>query len=68
MHELGQLLDEEMSAEDRAELQAAEEICREFLAWDLATGDAEDDRIEEPKQRLKAILRKTDEDQTQGWS
>lgn len=41
-HEIGQLLDEEMDEQERAELAEAEAVCREFLAWDLA-GDTETD-------------------------
>ena len=42
MHELGALLDEEMTAEERVDLEDAEEVCRRFLAWDLeaSRGDA----------------------------
>lgn len=57
MHELGQLLDEEMSAEERAELQEAEEICRDFLAWDLQDTEGSTD-TEKPMMRLKRILRR----------
>ena len=35
IHELGVLLDEEMTAEERADLEDAEEVCRKFLAWKL---------------------------------
>lgn len=48
MHELGTLLDEEMTAEERVDLEDAEEVCRRFLAWDLeasrggAKGDVKD--------------------------
>lgn len=34
-HELGVLLDEELMDDERAELEAAEEVCRRFLSWDL---------------------------------
>ncbi|PIL22345.1 hypothetical protein GSI_15033 [Ganoderma sinense ZZ0214-1] len=33
-HEVCQLLDEEMMGRERQELEAAEEVCRKFLAWD----------------------------------
>ena len=58
-HELGELLDEEMRAEECAELAAAEDICRAFLAWELA---ADDDDSEDPKSRLKRLLRLADGD------
>ena len=35
IHELGVLLDEEMTDEEKADLEDAEEVCRRFLAWDL---------------------------------
>ncbi|KAI0352675.1 hypothetical protein OH77DRAFT_1513212 [Trametes cingulata] len=35
-HELSQLLDEDMSAAERQELEEAEEVCRRFLACDLS--------------------------------
>ncbi|KAH9941054.1 muts domain V-domain-containing protein [Amylocystis lapponica] len=35
-HELGKLLDEEMDDDERRALEEAEEVCRRFLAWDLA--------------------------------
>ncbi|KIP05169.1 hypothetical protein PHLGIDRAFT_74704, partial [Phlebiopsis gigantea 11061_1 CR5-6] len=34
-HELGTLLDEEMTEDEKIELQVAEEVCRRFLACDL---------------------------------
>ncbi|KAF8349474.1 DNA mismatch repair protein MutS [Amanita rubescens] len=34
-HELGKLLDEEMTEEERLDLEDAEGVCRQFLAWDL---------------------------------
>ncbi|KAH9932680.1 DNA mismatch repair protein MutS [Epithele typhae] len=33
-HELGRLLDEEMTEEEHRGLAEAEEVCRQFLAWD----------------------------------
>lgn len=38
-HELGQLLDEEMSEDERKDLEDAEDVCRRFLAWDLSRDD-----------------------------
>ena len=35
IHELGTLLDEEMSEDERLELEDAEDVCRRFLACDL---------------------------------
>jgi DNA mismatch repair protein MSH5 len=34
-HELGRLLDEEMSEEEKKDLQDTEAICRRFLAWNF---------------------------------
>lgn len=35
MHEIGVLLDEEMTEDERKDLADAEEACRKFLAWNL---------------------------------
>lgn len=60
-HELGQLLDEEMDAEERAELAAAEEVCRKFLAWDL-TGEGGGEVVEGGvKAKLREVLGRTAE-------
>ncbi|KAF4590716.1 MutS protein msh5 [Pleurotus pulmonarius] len=40
-HEIVQLLDEEMTEEERGQLEEAEAICRRFIAWDLQA-EAED--------------------------
>jgi DNA mismatch repair protein MSH5 len=42
-HEIGRLLDEAMSEDDVRELQAAEEVCRRFLAVDLLSEDGKAD-------------------------
>jgi DNA mismatch repair protein MSH5 len=34
-HEIGKLLDEEMTGQERKELEEAEAICRRFLMWNL---------------------------------
>lgn len=34
-HELGKLLDEEMTKEERLDLEDSEAVCRRFLTWDL---------------------------------
>lgn len=39
-HELGKLLDERMTDEERLDLQAAEEVARRFLEWDLTSDEA----------------------------
>lgn len=39
-HELGKLLEERMTEEERLDLQAAEEVARRFLQWDLTSDDA----------------------------
>jgi DNA mismatch repair protein MSH5 len=45
-HELGQLLDEDMSEAERLELEEAEVVCRRFLAWDLkAEAEMEDNKV-----------------------
>ena len=35
IHELGTLLDEEMTEDEKLDLEDAEERCRQFLAWDM---------------------------------
>jgi len=40
-HELGRLLDEEMTVEERAELEDAEAVCRRFLEWNLSPEENE---------------------------
>ncbi|KAI0076331.1 hypothetical protein K474DRAFT_1708271 [Panus rudis PR-1116 ss-1] len=52
-HELGQLLDEEMNEDERAELAEAEEVCKQFLAWDLQTEPEVDEDV---KEKLGEIL------------
>ncbi|KAF7288536.1 DNA mismatch repair protein 5 [Mycena chlorophos] len=49
-HELGKLLDEEMTEEERFDLEDAEAVCRRFLAWDL------DEDADNVKQRLADVL------------
>lgn len=39
-HGLGELLEEQMTAEERMDLQAAEEVVRKFLEWDLTSEEA----------------------------
>ncbi|KAL1736511.1 DNA mismatch repair protein MutS [Schizophyllum commune] len=55
-HELGQLLDEEMSEKERDELEEAEAVCRRFLAWNLG-----DDDGTEVKSKLAKVLGKEEE-------
>ncbi|PBK97772.1 hypothetical protein ARMGADRAFT_1044451 [Armillaria gallica] len=55
-HELGRLLDEEMTEEERKDLEDAEAVCRRFLAWDL---ENEHGNV---KMRLAEILGSTNED------
>lgn len=49
-HEIGTLLDEDMTDSERQDLEEAEVVCRRFLAWNLET---EDDGV---KRRLGAVL------------
>lgn len=39
-HELGKLLEEKMTDQERLDLQAAEEVARRFLEWDLTSDEA----------------------------
>ena len=55
MHEIGQLLDEDMTEDEKVELAEAEEICRKFLAWDLET------ETEGVKARLAVTLGRAEE-------
>ncbi|KAJ7600737.1 DNA mismatch repair protein MutS [Mycena floridula] len=56
-HEIGQLLDEEMTEQERIDLAAAETVCRKFLAWNLEDGQG---RV---KERLAEVLGRTLEDE-----
>ena len=60
-HELGRLLDEEMTEKERQELEEAEAVCRRFLAWDLK---ADEENIEDGKvqRKLAAVLGEETED------
>ncbi|KAI0731903.1 DNA mismatch repair protein MutS [Fomitopsis betulina] len=58
-HELGQLFDEEMTDDERRDLKAAEEVCRQFLAWNLMhDGNGEESR-RDVKQVLAQVLGRT---------
>ncbi|KAL1668791.1 DNA mismatch repair protein MutS [Schizophyllum commune] len=56
-HELGQLLDEEMSEKERDELEEAEAVCRRFLTWSLG-----DDDGTEVKVKLAKVLGREEEE------
>ncbi|KAG5638725.1 hypothetical protein H0H81_010708 [Sphagnurus paluster] len=60
MHELGQLLDEGMGEKERLDLEDAEAVCREFLAWDL---DALDQDADAKTMLARCLGRKSDEDE-----
>ncbi|KIK91641.1 hypothetical protein PAXRUDRAFT_796689 [Paxillus rubicundulus Ve08.2h10] len=53
-HELGKLLEEQMSDEERLDLQVAEGISRQFLEWDLTSDEAA--HQSGVKARLAAVL------------
>ena len=55
-HELGTLLDEEMTEDEKTELQQAEEVCRRFLACDLEAGQGID-----AKRLLSTILGRSED-------
>ncbi|TFK74858.1 hypothetical protein BDN72DRAFT_832971 [Pluteus cervinus] len=54
-HELGQLLDEEMTEQEKRDLQESEEICRRFLQWDLQA-----DIDVDVKKKLREVLGRKD--------
>ncbi|KAJ6559109.1 DNA mismatch repair protein MutS [Mycena vulgaris] len=56
-HELGRLLDEEMTDTERVDLEDAEAVCRKFLQWNL-----EGDGGGNVKGRLAEVLGRKDED------
>ncbi|KAG6907883.1 hypothetical protein DXG01_007047 [Tephrocybe rancida] len=58
-HELGRLLDEGMTEEERLDLQDAEAVCRRFLAWDL---DAPDQDADAKTMLARCLGRKQDDD------
>ena len=39
LHEIGQLLDEELAEPEKQELIEAEQICRKFMAWNMDEDD-----------------------------
>ena len=49
-HELGQLLDEDLTEVEKTELEEAETVCRTFVAWDL------DKDVTSVKDRLAKVL------------
>uniref|UniRef100_A0A8H7Y3V9 DNA mismatch repair proteins mutS family domain-containing protein n=1 Tax=Psilocybe cubensis TaxID=181762 RepID=A0A8H7Y3V9_PSICU len=53
-HKLSLLLDEQMSSDERADLEDAEAICRRFLKWDLKSAEEYGDG--EVKARLGKVL------------
>ncbi|KZT73910.1 hypothetical protein DAEQUDRAFT_702916 [Daedalea quercina L-15889] len=56
-HELGQLLDEEMSDAERRDLEDAEEVCRRFLTWNLVRdGDGGDALGADPRGDVRQML------------
>lgn len=61
-HELGRLLDEDMTDKERLEFEEAEEVCRKFLAWDFDT--AKDDS----RGNIKEILGKVLGRNTESWA
>ncbi|KAI0802089.1 muts domain V-domain-containing protein [Irpex lacteus] len=54
IHELGRLLDEDMSEKERSEFEVAEEVCRKFLAWDL--NSAREELGGSIKDKLKEVV------------
>jgi len=52
-HELGQLLDEEMTEEETDDLKEAEIVCRRFLAWNLEQTEKENASV---KGKLAEVL------------
>ncbi|KAJ7505221.1 muts domain V-domain-containing protein [Mycena galericulata] len=57
MHELGQLLDEDMTEKERKDLEDAEAVCRRFLQWNL-----EGDGGGNVKGRLAEVLGREDDE------
>jgi DNA mismatch repair protein MSH5 len=55
-HELGQLLDEEMTEEERSDLEASEAICRRFLSWDMDAEGGGDEAELDVKRKLVEVL------------
>lgn len=49
-HELGQLLDEDLTDAEQRELEEAEMVCRAFVDWDLGKD------VTEVKGRLAKVL------------
>ncbi len=62
-HEIVQLLDEEMTEEERGQLEEAEAVCRRFIAWDL---QAEAEDPSDIHRKLATVLGITVEETTSG--
>ncbi|KAJ7784480.1 DNA mismatch repair protein MutS [Mycena metata] len=60
-HELGKLLDEEMTDKERDDLADAEAVCRKFLQWDL-----EGDGGGNVKGRLAEVLGRNHDEEVEG--
>ncbi|KAG5352097.1 hypothetical protein C0989_003896 [Termitomyces sp. Mn162] len=58
-HELGRLLDESMTEDERFDLQDAEAVCRRFLAWDL---DSPEQEADAKTMLARCLGRKQDDD------
>ncbi|KAJ8080498.1 hypothetical protein PM082_017331 [Marasmius tenuissimus] len=56
-HEITQLLDEGMTEKERLDLENAEHVCRQFLAWNIQDDDGED-----VKGKLARVLGRNDDD------
>ncbi|CCM03560.1 uncharacterized protein FIBRA_05696 [Fibroporia radiculosa] len=55
-HELGRLLDEDMTEDEQKDLENAEDVCRQFLAWDLTMDRDHYDGIGDVKRMLADVL------------
>lgn len=56
-YELGQLLDEELTETEKADLLEAESVCRKFMAWRLEDPEADQENAG-AKAKLAAVLGK----------
>ncbi|KAF8158095.1 hypothetical protein B0H34DRAFT_749503 [Crassisporium funariophilum] len=59
-HELGRLLDEDMTDAERVDLEDAEVVCRRFLAWNLKEEEVGDGREGVVKAKLGDVLGRSD--------
>lgn len=65
-HEIGQLLDEELTEAEKRDLTEAEQICRKFMAWNL-DDPGEENSTAGVKKKLAEVLGNSEQDASMDW-